>query len=769
MIIHHHKSGVNMVGKIFFEVIAMDDREWQQERERLNRVLSEARKQFNENCETNEKYEAEAIATQRDLWEDIGSISASGGLNQLVDFLEYIQTMKIQKRSYRFVETLKVKYAKMLLSPYFGRVDFREMQDAEAKQYYIGTFSLINDEYEILIYDWRAPVSSLFYDFEIGEAEYECPKGMIAGAISLKRQYKIANGNIEYLFDSNLKIDDEMLQQMLSKNADSKMKAIVTTIQREQNKAIRKEQYKNLIVQGTAGSGKTSIALHRVAYLLYKYRDKITSKNILIFSPNAVFNDYISNVLPELGEENMLQTTFEEYMHSALAVSLKKESYYDMVEYILAFRDRPAYQERIRDIQFKSSLAFRDALKKFAEYMKTESRNFCDIVFQDKLIISSEEMQRLFEAESSSLPLSGKLEKIRARVLYLLTAREEERAKEVMSELGDAGDFFDRMDLKKESRRIVRNETKDIRAAIDQLTQFDLVGVYKKLFERLPLFMAADTCKEIDEIRRYTLENIDAGQLYYEDQIPLLYLQGALGGTLKTSEIKFVIIDEAQDYTPLQYEIFHQLFQHANITMLGDLDQSIAPFMNLGSYANISHIFSQDSTLMLNLTKSYRSTVEITMFARKLLSKAVSAEAVERHGAEPIVVGFPDEEAIRGRILHDIKAYSEKGFQSIGVITRTRKEADEAYQALKGEVPLKAILSGEDGYVPSAVILPAYLAKGLEFDVVILYNAGGGNYHNEDERLLFYTACTRALHVLCVYYSGQITPLLAEHLSCICE
>ena len=738
----------------------MQEREWQQEQERLDRVLLEARKQFDENCETNEKLEAEALRTQSDLWEDVGTISASGGLHQLVDFLEYINTMKVQKRSYRFTETLKEKYAKMLLSPYFGRIDFKEPQDTEAKPYYIGTFSLIDDTYEILVYDWRAPVSSLFYDFEIGEAGYVCPKGMVNGVISLKRQYKIANGTLEYLFDSNLKIDDEMLQQMLSKHTDSKMKAIVTSIQREQNRAIRNEQYQHLIVQGAAGSGKTSIALHRVAYLLYKYRDTITSKNIMIFSPNAVFNDYISNVLPELGEENMLQTTFEAYMHSALSVNLKKERYEDMLEY-LAFRDRPTYRARLRNIQVKSSPAFRDALKAFAAAAETERRQFRDIAFGDSILISATELQRLFD-DASSFPLRGKLEKLRARALYLLSAREEERAKEVMNVLVDAGGFFDRMELKKKCQRILRKETRDVRAAIDRLTAFDLVGVYKAFLERLDTFLPADACEEPDAIRRYTFETIGAGQLYYEDQIALLYLQGAFGEMLQTSGIKFVIIDEAQDYTPLQYEIFHQLFRHASVTMLGDLTQSIAPFMNLGSYENIAHLFSEERTLTLHLTKSYRSTVEITAFARKRLHKAISDEAVERHGVEPIVLGFPDEDGIRERLVQDINAYSEQGFQSIGIIARTKKEANEAYHALQEKAPVSAILSGEDEFVRGAVILPAYLAKGLEFDVAILYNAGNGNYRHEEERLLFYTACTRALHVLCVYYSGEPTPFLEE-------
>jgi len=736
----------------------MNESEWRQENERLERVLREAQKQLHEHCDSDEKLEAEAIQTQKELWEEVGSISVSNGLEQLVDFLEFVDAMKRQKRSHGFLEKLKEKYAKMILSPYFGRIDFAQSGGAQTKPYYIGASSLIDDAYDILIYDWRAPVSSLFYDYEIGEAGYQSPDGTVSGAVTLKRQYKIENGKIAYMFDSNLKIDDEVLQEILSGSADSKMKAIVTSIQREQNRAIRNEQYKNMIVLGPAGSGKTSVALHRAAYLLYKYRDTITSRNILIFSPNRIFSDYISNVLPELGEDNMLQTTFQDYMRQALNIPLKKESYYEMMEYILASADRPAYPERIKNIRFKSSAAFRDILKRYAAGVEKEDRAFPDIDFDGKPVVTSAELQSLFR-DGSSLPLKSRLERIRTRILFLLKAREEERMQEVMGGLRDSGDFTDSAELKKESAAVVRNESKAVRAQIDRLTAFDAVELYRRLFEHPELF-ASENGTETDGIRSYTLENLSAGQLYYEDQISLLYLAGALGGIPRTAEIKFVMIDEAQDYTPLQYEIFYQLFGHANITMLGDPDQSINPFMNAGGYDNLSHLFPRENTCILNLSKSYRSTVEITRFSRTLLHGRTAGESVERHGDEPAVLGFTGEEAIRLRILEDIGAYTEKGYRSIGILTRTKKEAVEAYRFLKGRVPVKAVVSGEEEYAIGAVVMPAYLSKGLEFDVVIIYNAGSGNYCREEERKLLYTACTRALHILRVYYSGRLTPLI---------
>lgn len=742
----------------------LNDFEWKQEIEWLEYVLEEARKQYNEKRDTNERAKREAIETQKELWEELGSVSISNELDQIADFMGFISMLKRQKRTHVFTKKIKEKYEKMILSPYFGRFDFNEDGDERPEKCYIGISNLVNDDYDILIYDWRAPISSMFYDYETGEAGYKCSEGTIKGKITLKRQYKISNSKIEYMFDSNLKIDDEILQEILSKSTDTKMKTIVTTIQREQNRVIRNEEYKNLIVQGPAGSGKTSIALHRVAYLLYKHREEITPENIVVFSPNQIFNDYISNVLPQLGEDNMLQTTFNEYMHKALDVDFKKESNYEMMEYILSSRDNPTYQKRIRNIRYKSSAEFLSVLKKYISYVEKKDRNFTDIIFRGNLIISSRDLQELYYKDYSNLPLKRRLQKIRERILFLLKPYEKERIGEIAGELEKSGYYLDNVEIMEKSIGTAREETKDIYSEINRITEFDLVGIYENLIERLEVFCedsySETNEKKIDEIKDYTLENLRAGQIYYEDQSPLLYLKGALGDLPKTSDIKYVIIDEAQDYTPLQYEIFYQLFNHASITMLGDLNQSINPFMNVGDYNNISHVFPQDNTCIINLTKSYRSTIEITNFSRILINKEINDESVERHGDEPLVLNFQDEEAIRIRILEDIKTYKDKGYNSIGIITRTKKEANEVYSYLKDKVQAKLIVNDDDEYTNGTVIIPAYLAKGLEFDAVLIYNAGNENYCSEDERLLFYTACTRALHMLCVYYSGKLTPLL---------
>lgn len=742
----------------------LNDFESNLENQWLQKTLKEANRQLEEKRNEEDKLKKDAIETQRELWNDLGSISAENGLEQLSEFMSFMDVMKHQKRSHEFTKKLKDKYERMIESPYFGRIDFTEVCETESQKCYIGLSNLINDDYDFLVYDWRAPISSMFYDYEIGQASYECPEGIISGKITKKRQYKIKDGKIEYMFDSNLNIDDDVLQELLGKNSDEKMKTIVTSIQREQNQVIRNEKYKNLIVQGAAGSGKTSIALHRIAYLLYKHKDKITSENIMIFSPNNIFNDYISNVLPQLGEDNICQTTFKDYMHKELGDEFKKESPAEMMEYILNNNGKITYKDRIENIEFKTSLEFTNILKEYLNYLETDDRCFEDIIVRGELIISSKELQTLFSNDYSNLPIKKRLEKIKARIIFLIEPYEKAWIDEIFKELQASGDYIEKEEMIEKSTFIVKKHLKEVYSKISRMTELDLIDTYKNLFKNLDMFLEKANVEYdkniIDNIKTYTIDNLSVKSLYYEDQVILLYLKGALGGIPNTSQIKYVIIDEAQDYTPLQYEIFYKLFKSANMTILGDINQSINPFMNVGDYNNIPNVLKND-TCITNLSKTYRSTMEITRFSRKLLTKAIDDEYVERHGDEPRVTGFKEKDYMNEKLIEDIKAYKHKNYKSIGIITKTAHEAKEVYEFLKeNHINVEAIIKDDDEYVNGVLVIPSYLSKGLEFDIVVIYDASEERYNSEDERLLLYTCCTRALHVLNIYYLGEITPLL---------
>ena len=742
----------------------INSNEWDLENEWLGKVLEETTKQLNSKREAKDRLQKEAIETQRELWDDLGAISASNGLEQISEFVSAMDTMKNQKRSHEFNIKQEEKYEKMLESPYFGRIDFLEDDEVDSEKCYIGLSNLTTDDFDFLVYDWRAPISSMFYDYETGKASYECPQGVISGEINLKRQYKINKGKIEYMFDSNLSIDDEMLQELLSKSADDKMKGIVTTIQKEQNQVIRNEDYKNLIVQGAAGSGKTSVALHRIAYLLYKHKDRITSQNIIIFSPNNIFNDYISNVLPQLGEENMYQTTFKDYMHEKLGNRFKKETPSEMMEYILDSNESLAYKDRIKNINFKTSIEFVSVLKEYVNHLETNKRYFEDIIVRDKVIISAKDLQHLFLKEFADRPFKKRLEKIKSRILFLIGPYEKAWRNEIYQELESSGYYIDKQEMKEESTLTVRKHLKDVYDKISRMTYFNSVSIYRNLFKysnkSLNRLSGQYDKDFINYIKTYTMENLNANNLYYEDQVAILYLKIALGEISPSSQIKYVIIDEAQDYTPLQYEIFYELFKSAKMTILGDINQSINPFMNVGDYNNIYNI-SKNDTCIINLTKTYRSTAEITKFARKLLPKNISDEYVERHGDEPSLIDFNHKDDMNKKLVEEIKNHQEKNYKSIGIITKTARETRDLYNLLQSNnMEVSYITKDDDSFTDGIVVIPSYLAKGLEFDVVFIYDASNKNYNSEDERLLLYTCFTRALHVLNIYYVGEVTSLL---------
>jgi DNA helicase-2/ATP-dependent DNA helicase PcrA len=738
----------------------MNEAELRQEEAWLERVFTEANAQYQEASVRDDALKDDAVDTQRELWEDVGSIAASDGLDKLVDFLEYINVMKKQKRSHGIIEQQKAKLTKMLRNPYFGRIDFRSNEQADAKPYYIGTFSLITDDNRVLVYDWRAPVSGMFYDNEIGAASFVTPRGTVEGELTKKRQYKIENGKLTYSFDSSVKIDDEMLQQMLAGHADGKMRSIVTTIQREQNRAIRNESYKHLIVQGAAGSGKTSVALHRIAYLLFRHRDTITAENIIVFSPNPVFSDYISNVLPELGEANMLQTTFETFLSGALVTKGRRERYYDLLDYIFSEKQQAGYPARMESLRLKSSPAFRDAIKTYTQALIRERITFAPLVCAGVTIASSLELARLFSYDYASLPYLARFEKLRARMDYLLTNHEAARAAQIAEAITAAEGFIDRGELRRRSRAIAKQESQPARERAHAMTDVSPASIYAAFLGDLANLLPGADAAVCEAVSAYTRETLRAGLLHYEDQIALLFLQGALGGTQKTARIRYVIIDEAQDYTPLQYECIRLFFAQASITMLGDLDQSITPHLSLGGYETIASLFPPEETLLLRFTTSYRSTAEIIAFAGAILNHAGEIDSVGRHGEAPMVACLESEDAVQHAILKDICDLTANGHASIGILTETKAEAKALHHALQEHIPVQALLGGEESFPRGAVVLPAYLAKGLEFDAVILANAGGEHYRDESERLLLYTACTRALHVLRVYCVGEPSPFL---------
>lgn len=734
----------------------IDQHQYELERQRLQKVLQIIDQQLKIAQKHAFTAKLQLTDTKRSLWERIQ-------YDDHITTAQYIDELNRQGQAFGVYHNAVRKLELLQHSPYFGRIDFADDELQSTEQIYIGVGSLVDPQTrEILIYDWRAPVASMFYDYGLGRAQYQAPGGIITGEILLKRQYMIEHGEIKYIFDSDLIINDEVLQSMLSKSADNRMRNIVYSIQREQNQAIRDEDTKVLLVQGPAGSGKTSIALHRAAYLLYRYHGQLKANNIVIFSPNQIFSDYIQNVLPELGEDNINQTTLQEYVKWALEGNYWIEDYYSQFEYILSGTDDPNYQLRLRGIAFKSSPEFFALLKAYVQYLEQRAFSFDDVTLWGEVIITKQECEHLFYEKYSYLPVKERLEKIRRRIIYLFKTLRKAKVQALVSQKANdpkhKGDS--EWELRKISLREIKSEQAPMFEHIDKMLAFDIYQLYADLYRETQRFYSGTLPDNWEELGVFTRRNIENHLVFYEDVVPLLFLQGALAGWKELPYIQHVIIDEAQDYSLLHYELFRSIFPKAAFTILGDLRQSVHPFLKLNDFDSVASVFDSAgySVKLLNLTRSYRSTEQIAMFANQLLQQPIQVELVERFGDKPMLIPYGEEPSQQIRDV--IKACRERGCRSIAIICKTDMEAQAAFQLLKEDEEVTYINRHINYFPLGTVILPVYLAKGLEFDAVIVYNANQTVYTSEYDRSLLYTACTRALHHLYIFYEGELTPFL---------
>ncbi len=727
--------------------------DWSIEKKYLDRVIVQIKDNI-EKSKNSEDFQRESmIRVQKDMWEDIKlAPSDVKDLENVVTAWQYQTELKNLANSFKFYVSRVKIFEKMLKSPYFGRIDFAENGDIEEEKFYIGIGNLQDDNYGFLVYDWRAPVSSMFYDYEIGSAAYNCPAGLIEGEIKLKRQYKIKDQEIKFMFDSNVKIDDEILQEILAKNTDDKMKTIITSIQREQNSIIRNEDYEVMIVQGTAGSGKTSIALHRIAYLLYRHRNTLNSKNIVILSPNEIFSDYISNVLPELGEENMYCTTFEEYVKNIIKTNAVFEDKYSQMEYILNFKDSNDYINRISNIKYKTSMDFLKMLKSYVENINKEGFGFKDIAFKNDVVITKEEINKLYSEEYYFLPCFARLEKIRGRISYLVEPIKAKRKKEIEEELTNSINKYMEGEFKEVAGERLNREFQRVYQEIYNMTSYNLFEIYKKIFIHKNIFSELNikVPDNFERIKKITLKQFNENLYLYEDIIAITYLYSELNIKPSTDAIRHIVIDEVQDYSVVQIEIIKKIFSKCNMTLLGDIKQGINPYVNIDDLEDFTDIFNGKKVSTINLRKSYRSTKEIFEFCKSILEDKYETETVSRLGDLPEVYTFDSRNDTVIKIEAVVNYFKQnKKYQSVGIICRTMENSKILYKELsKKQLDIQLVHKEDSEYTKGVLVMPSYLAKGLEFDCVIVYCEGETDYSGENERKLFYTICSRALHEL---------------------
>lgn len=595
------------------------------------------------------------------------------------------------------------RLTKILAIPYFGRIDFLEKKEnSKVMPIYIGIHTFYDPESRAtLIHDWRAPVSSMFYDHELGEAGYRSPSGEIKGVISLKRQYRIRGGKMEFMIESALTVHDNILQKELSSNADDKMKNIVATIQREQNQIIRNEDIRTLIIQGVAGSGKTSIALHRIAYLLYTFRDSISSKDILIISPNKVFSDYISNVLPELGEETVPETSMEQILSGVLEHKYKYQTYFGLVNELL---EKPS-SSLIDRIAYKASFGFISELDKFILHIENTYFKAADVKLTKYITIPAPFIEEQY-LRFNRYPIRRRFDAMADYMLDMLKIQYTFTVTTTGRNL-----------LKKEIRLMFAGNN-DIQVYKDFFKWTNNPGMFKMR-------------------KGHTLE--------YSDLAPLAYLHLALEGNgNQPFRVKHLLIDEMQDYSPIQYKVIQKLFP-CRKTVLGDAGQSVNPY---GSSTAETIQKSLTASEIMKLCKSYRSTFEITDFAQKIHPNA-ELEPVARHGEKPQILQFGSAVEELSGIMGLISTYRKSGYKSLGIICKTEQQARKMADMLKSYANDISFLSSQSSaFVQGIVITSAHMAKGLEFDEIIIPQTDERNYRSEIDKSMLYVAVTRAMHRL---------------------
>lgn len=656
--------------------------ERQQEEAYLQKTVEAAEKQLLEAREAIEKRQSEMIAAKRELREhtEHGSMDlwSADGFEALVELNQSLLPITDMAADCEELARKIRRLEKIMETPYFARIDFCFAEEETPEKIYIGRTSLMEkNSLKIYIYDWRSPIASVFYRFMTGEAYYDAPAGRVMGSVEKKRQYEIKDGLLLYFFDSDIHISDAILKSLLSKNVSPQMKTVVESIQRDQDIVIRNMENDLLMIQGVAGSGKTSVALHRAAYLLYRgAQSGLCADNILIISPNTVFEEYISNVLPELGEENVVSRVFEEILYAVL----KKKT----------IQSQNAFWEEVVSDSMES------ALVKISMRFKT-SKTFLRI-----------------------------LNRLLADIPKLEAAHPDLAAMDVISKL---------------------------------------CGLYGLMWEEEAYFEGIEA-ETVCEIRRYTLENLEAERLHFDDATAICYLYLKLYDYSDYRNIRQVIIDEAQDYYPLQYEIFHLLFPYAKYTVLGDVNQTLKKQEDISFYEGVRSVLQKKKAALIMLDKSFRCTNEILQFGLQFIDGGQEVKSFNRKGEAVEVRAFDTHEAYLDGIAREVESCKEKGYETICLLCKTEENCKCLYAGLRSRMEVRLLKHNVVERIEGTLLLPCYMAKGLEFDAVVVCDADAKNYLDGEDKKMLYVACTRALHRLCLYSDGEMTPLILDRGDC---
>lgn len=660
--------------------------------------------------------------------------------------------------------------------PYFARIDFKEDREKDHSVFYIGKMNFTEKPGEHpLIVDWRAPVSNLYYESRLGETRYECPEGMIKGDLALKRQFVIQNRFLEKFHDIDLTTNDELLQNAITANTDKRLKDIAATIQAEQNKIIRSDMWTPIIVQGAAGSGKTTVALHRMAYMIYNYAEKFDPDHFIIIGPNKFFLDYISEVLPELGVTNVTQSTYEELAMTFIGKKLKLQD----KNTVLESGTMTPEQKKMR--KYKASLKYRDALKEYLDQRIARMLPECNITLDQFTVMDYTKIHYLFHTYLNYLPpyerfpvMKDHIRKLMkdaaAKVAEMLDIQCNNNILTLKREYNDAPD--------RQARIIEELEYRDKTIEFAKKNNRKLADRYFNQIKKVPVWdyytnflqdASMGTEGILKQTAEYSLACLEKGFYELDDLAPLIYIRQYMYGTGEFKHIKHVIIDEAQDLSIFQLVSLKACTPGSSYTVLGDVCQGIYSYRGISDWTSLQGLIANSRDCKYEiLRQSYRNTVEVMTEATKVISKVSSyapfiAKPVIRHGEPVRYAKVQDIDQLCTEISDILDRCVKNGKKSVAVICKTLSECKELQKVFnKKNIKLTLISGSEKEYKGGAVLLPVYHAKGLEFDTVIIPNVDDQTYlMNAQDAKLLYVAMTRPIHDLHLIYSGNLTGLLA--------
>ena len=639
--------------------------------------------------------EEELTEFKKMMWADANSFDDGEAQQVMAATAQEAEKFFQKQRYFKRLRQIKGK-------PYFASIVFKD-DEGSIFNIYMSLTYLKDSQTNNILYDWRSPICSLFYDYETGPCSYTAPGGTYSGELKRKRQYKIENGKLIGVFDNSLNIDDEVLQEVLAQESSDKMRNVVNTIQQEQNKVIRNLEDNNIIVQGIAGSGKTTVALHRIAFLLYRLKN-LNSNNILIFSPNNIFTDYISDVLPSLGEHNTLQTTFSDYLEAFITEYKGVESFTDFVSRYYSYNE--AFPELV---EYKQSDKIIDDLDYFIDNYIDNCCFTSSFNETEKIFIDKNDINEMLHDRYDRLPLFERVEEIAEKLCSNNYKGKLTKVKTYLKLLYQNSNF-----------------EKD----------------YKKILKE---FFMSDFC-DIKLEEKVIDKFINKDIINYEDALLFTYLKGRLEGFLYEATIRQVVIDEAQDYNRLQYIIINNIFKKADFTVLGDINQNINPYYHYNSLEDLSDLFNGD-TKYLELLKTYRSSPEIINYTNKILNLN-HVNAIRKDNNKPVIIR-KNIDSLKDSLIKDVE-YLKDNYKSCAIITKDMKQAEELYNLINDKIDISLVDYNTKGFKKNLIIIPAYVSKGLEFDSVIVYNDRNNSYKS-NERNLLYVACTRCQHELIIY------------------